>query len=368
MAQINPYEDDYNEGPYAQEPYEPDYSGIEAAYKKYLGRKGSQDEYAFHAKTSPTNYDAAIKNSSEAQQWAARGSQPTSAPTSFVAERAAIAAHPENAFGNTGLEQQIRNIWHATPDHSPENLARLAAEFGVKTGGRYGDTLILPDGRVIDAIEDVGGRNGGGWIDTSQADGVSRGSQAIGQRSGGIGGGSSRSGGSSVGSTVASSSTTQDQALRQALIDQLTKRSQQSLAVDRNDPTLRAQADPYTAQIERQRRNYLADMAESQGPLANLQGEARLSQERAGQASGLFEAQLIGREIESRRQEISEALQSLQGLLTTGQEMSLRKELAQLDDATKRLGLNQQNAQFDKNLGFDIGRADMDFFLRGQGL
>jgi hypothetical protein len=339
------YRDDDNDpygDPYAiNQPNDPRqlYGGIGAAYKKYLGRDARQDELEFHARTSPTNFEQVIKGSTEAQQWAARGSQP---------QTQVQATAPRTSFS----EQALRDAWAATPDHTPANLARMAQQYGIQS---QGDVFILPDGRKIDAIMDENGRNAPGWIDQSRLayGGASLGSTGADQRSGSGTGGSRSSG-----STIASASRSQDDNLRQQLINQLMQRAGQTLQVDRNDPTLRAQADPMAANIERERRNYLADVAERSGPLANLQGETRLASERAGQAKGLFEAQLIGREIESRRSEIADALSSLQGLLTTGQEMSLRRELAELDDATKRLGLQYQSQQFGDQLGLAYNQFD----------
>jgi hypothetical protein len=140
-------------------------------------------------------------------------------------------------------------------------------------------------------------------------------------------------------------------AQRDALYQQLLGRATQSLTIDQNDPNIRQQADAYSANIERQKRNYLADLAEKSGGLANLQGQTRIAAEQAGQASGQFESQLIGREIDSRRQEIQDALQQMGGMLTSQQQMALQQQLAQMDDATKRLGLEYQNSQFGAQLG-----------------
>lgn len=136
------------------------------------------------------------------------------------------------------------------------------------------------------------------------------------------------------------------------LINLLTNRSKQSLNIDAaNDPMIRQQADPYSAQVERQKRDYLADLAEQSGPLANLRGETRLANERAGQAKGLFESQLVGRELESRRAEIQDALHQWGSLLSGEQSLALQRELSYLNDATQRLGLGLQNDQFMRDLG-----------------
>lgn len=160
----------------------------------------------------------------------------------------------------------------------------------------------------------------------------------------------------------------EDEALRQQLIEQLTKRAQQGLAIDRNDPNIRVQADAYSANEERARRNYLADIAEQAGPLANLRGEQRLAAERVGQRTGSFEAELIGRELVAKRTEISDALESMRGMLTTGQEMSLRKELALMDDAIKRLQIKNQSTQFGQNLNEQARQFNADLEFKNRSL
>ncbi len=123
------------------------------------------------------------------------------------------------------------------------------------------------------------------------------------------------------------------------LYQMLLSRAKQGTAIDKNDPNIRQQVDPYAAAQERARRDYLADAAERSGPLVNLRGEQRLAMERAGQATGLFESQLIGRELENRRAEIIHALDSLGAKLSDDQRLALQKELGYLNDATQRYGI-----------------------------
>lgn len=145
------------------------------------------------------------------------------------------------------------------------------------------------------------------------------------------------------------------------LYNELMTRSKQGLAVNRNDPALRAQADAYAANEERARRNHLGDIAERSGPYANLRGEQRMGFERMGQRTGAMEAELVGREIAARRQEIAQALQSRQGMLTFEQQQALQRELAAMDNAIRQqqIGLqgqsiNNQNSQFLAQLGFNV--------------
>lgn len=143
-----------------------------------------------------------------------------------------------------------------------------------------------------------------------------------------------------------------------ALYARLLADSQQSLTIDPNDPTIRRQADTFSAGVERSKRNSLADLAEKAGPLANLRGETRMANEHAGQASAANEAGLMGAELTARRAAIQDRLHSMQGMLTTEETLQLQQELAKMDNAIKQQQVNavvsgqsQQNDQFMRDLG-----------------
>jgi hypothetical protein len=140
----------------------------------------------------------------------------------------------------------------------------------------------------------------------------------------------------------------------------LMSRAQQGTAIDRNDPNIRAQVDPYVAQQERAGRNYLDTIAERAGgrPI-NMQGEQRMVAERQGQNAGAFESEIIGRELAAKRSEIE---QSLQLAVMTGNQqaaMSLQKELALLNDRARTADRTQQGQQFASSQN-----QSMDQFLR----
>jgi hypothetical protein len=151
-----------------------------------------------------------------------------------------------------------------------------------------------------------------------------------------------------------------------ALVQQLMERARQGIAVDRTDPTIRAQVDPYAANVERSRRNYLGDLAERAGPYANLRGEERMSAERAGQASGLFEAEVIGREVSARRDEIAQALQMWGSLLTNDQRVALERELAMLNDRARTADRSTTQDQFLRELALREWMAMDDSAFRWQ--
>lgn len=154
-----------------------------------------------------------------------------------------------------------------------------------------------------------------------------------------------------------------------ALIEQLMQRARQGTAVNRNDPNIRAQVDPMTAQMERASRNYLDDLAErGMGRPINLQGEQRLAAERLGQQAGTMEAQIIGREIGARREEIAQALQLWGSMMSEEQRLALQQELGYMDDAYRRQALAQSGDQFMRDLALREWMANNDDYYWRSGL
>lgn len=122
------------------------------------------------------------------------------------------------------------------------------------------------------------------------------------------------------------------------------QRATQGTQIDRNDPNIRQQAEPYAAAVERARRQQISEAAERAsarglGESGAMDIERRMATERAGQATGQFESQLVGRELSNRRDEINDALGKLGGMLSADQMSALQRELAQLDAQLKRLGI-----------------------------
>lgn len=122
----------------------------------------------------------------------------------------------------------------------------------------------------------------------------------------------------------------------------------QPTAVDTNDPNFRQQADTFAAAQERSRRNAVADQAESFST-AGMGGSGaqstadRMAMERAGQATGAFESQLIAKELQNKRNEIQQALSSLGSMISSDQKNMLTKQLADLDAALKREGISSNS-------------------------
>lgn len=166
------------------------------------------------------------------------------------------------------------------------------------------------------------------------------------------------------------------------------------------DPVIAAQVDPFRAEVERQKNDYLGQQAEAAGPYATgaLRGQERMASEKAGQTVGSFAASAVANELVARRAEIQHALDSLAGTLDADQTRALQQKLADLDaqikimgiqtaaastaagqDITKSLGIGQLNLgllnallgnqQFGDQLGFNI--ADREAYynnLAGQNL
>lgn len=147
--------------------------------------------------------------------------------------------------------------------------------------------------------------------------------------------------------------------------DLLTK-IHQSTAVTADDPNIANQVGAFRAEQERQARQYLSALAEKAGPYANLRGEQRMTSARTGQAVGTFQAKLLADEVNTRRAEIMQALNSAIGFLSNDKRDQLTKELAYLDQYAKERGLDLQ----EQTLGQDWRVALMgnDLALRNLAL
>ena len=162
-----------------------------------------------------------------------------------------------------------------------------------------------------------------------------------------------------------------DQAIRDKLMALL---SQDPSNVSLDDPNLVPQMNAYNRQSQRAFDNSRSVMAErmaaegtnNSGAFdAGLEG---LLQAR-GEGEANFGASLVGQEVQARRQEVMQALQMGQGIMSQDQERQLRRELADLDAQLQRegFGIQREMGQLDAALrreGFDIqkllGLGDLD--------
>lgn len=361
---------------------------IEGFYRNYMGR-GFSDPNEGQGWLNDPNAEQNIKNSGEAQAWAGRQRtqpaappQPFTAPTTRVAGNNGWYTEGTKTYDNNGLLQgdagynraaladALYKLQTSADRGNNLNLDQwLAGHQDIAKGvtsGNGGEYINLPGGGSYDVRRGWNAGSGtGDFVSFGAAGDPGDRNAAIGAGGGDYSGGGGS--GSSSSSSFSSTTNPQDSALRDMLIKQLTQRAQQGTKIDANDPNIKQQVDPYAASQDRASRNYLADLAEKSGPLANLQGQARVAAEHAGQNTGLFQAQLIGRELESRRAEIKDALAQMGSMLSDEQKIALQQELAHLDDATKRLGLQysretaQGQLQLGQNeLGLNYGKFDWE--------
>ncbi len=138
---------------------------------------------------------------------------------------------------------------------------------------------------------------------------------------------------------------------KQQLKQQLLERMQQPLDVNPNDPIIKAQTTAYNAQQDRVMRQAQDVAAEQAGAhnLGNsgaLANEKRLAQENAGFNTANMQAQLLQQELGSRREEISNALTSMAGILSEEEKNALTKEMHDIDAAIERDKTTNQNSQY----------------------
>jgi hypothetical protein len=247
---------------------------------------------------------------------------------------------------------------------------QLLSQYGIQISGN--GTATLPSGEIMDLrIGARSGQNLAGWTGVGE---VHNGVSSFYSNSGG-------GGGAQAPAMPPGPPQNQHDPKWDALYQQLMDRSKQTENLDPSDPIISGQVNAYSAQQDRSRRNYLADLAESAGPYASgaQLGQARQTSEAVGQNVGNFQSQLMGRELQARRQEIQDALSQMGGMLTEDQRIALQRELGYMNDATQRFGIQtgadtnrygvDSAAQTAANrLGLDTANSSADYWLRSQGL
>lgn len=246
------------------------------------------------------------------------------------------------------------------------------AKYGASAKAVGEDKIDFGDGRgPVDVI--AGGGNDSMWWygSPSETNGTGPGSGAGGRASVGGGGGgggfATSSYGGGGGSTSSSGpqggdgwyNTTPGQGTD--LFNQLLARSRQGLAVDANDPIIRAQTEAHNAQLDQGRTRYLQEQAERGGNNENIGFERRASAEQVGQAGAAFQSELMGREVTARREEIQNALNGMGTLLTAEQRLQLEEELAQLARSESRYQSDADRAQRESEFGRGLGQRGYEF-------
>lgn len=252
---------------------------------------------------------------------------------SGVANPAPAAAPQKSPWDRTAFRDEING--------APDAYAVLD-KYGL-TADKSG-RVTLPSGEIMDVVREAGagGRTGQwmgvGEVHNGQASMYS-GGPAPAPQAGGVGGAGNTSGGPQW----------------DALYAQLMARAQQGLDVNANDPAVKGQTDAFSAQQQRSRRDFLADQAEGSSNFATgaQLGQARMTAEKLGQNVGGFQAELMGREISARREEIQNALTQMGGMLSDQQRLALQRELGLLDANLRQQTINNQAGQSQRDYDFN---------------
>lgn len=138
-----------------------------------------------------------------------------------------------------------------------------------------------------------------------------------------------------------------------ALYNMLMGRAQEGLDVSAKDPVIANQVNAFGAEQDRSARNYMRQQAEAGGPQSNMSMEGRMASEKAGQATGQLQSQLMQNERNARRQEIQAAISQLGGMLSQDQMMALQKELAYLsnDQFLNQMDLARHSQAYNEYMG-----------------
>lgn len=248
-----------------------------------------------------------------------------------------VAPRYGGATTNSMTREDYRDKWMGSGVRDMAGLEAFVRENGGEIVSGNG-TVRTPSGEYIDML--IGARTNGsgmpGWTGTG-------------------GGGGNRSNGGNYGGAMTNSGGGRS-ADMDAFMALLMDRAKQSTVVGRYDPAVRQAADAFAAQQTQQGRQFLDESAEANGPYGtgaqdNLR---RLTAERAGQASGAMEAELINRERMAKRDEIMQALQLQGNMLSQQEQLALQKYLGELNAQIARDRMNQDQSQFDAQLGFNV--------------
>lgn len=304
-------------------------------------RQEDQDPYGWNTDAGSMPYQD-NSNPSQPAADSTTGTDNTSPWAPFYYQKAGIAAAYKKYLGRDikesvpGLQEGEYQYWLGNQDYengiknSGEAQAYAASQAGNNSGGGGSQS---------------GGSSGGG-SSTSQSVPVNP-NQVV-QSANTIYQGSFQPG-------ISGGIVPNPQGVSQDLIDQLMNRAKQSLAIDpTTDPIIHPQVDAAAATQERSRRNYLNDLAESSNPYSTgaLNTAGTQTAEAAGQNVSALQSQLVQNELGSRRQEIAGALNSMAGLLTADQQLSLQRQLDSVNAALAQQQLSQSNNQWLGDLAY----------------
>lgn len=135
----------------------------------------------------------------------------------------------------------------------------------------------------------------------------------------------------------------------------------QNFQVDPNDPIIKNQVDAYDAAQQRSGRDALDALAERQGTHANLGMETRHAAEARGQATGGFQASLIGQELTARRQEAEQSLQLYSQYMTADQQREAQRQIEELRNAEQQYEFDASQGQSQNQFGSQLAQNARQF-------
>ncbi len=201
-----------------------------------------------------------------------------------------------------------------------------------------------------------GAGNTGYWTTRSKA--------GAGNTSGVSAGGGSGSGGSGLGGPGAVSPISYSPYNANPMVSDAIQRllKQGQSPVSASDPNIAGATAAYKAQADTATRGSRAALAERDAQEGLNSGGAgsgsfdsaiQAQQEQEGRDVGSFSSNLVIQEIQARRQDVLNALQSAQG----EEKNALALQLAQMNDALQRAGAGQQNQQFYDSLSSGMSNS-----------
>jgi hypothetical protein len=250
-------------------------------------------------------------------------------------------------------------------------LQQAVTEFNQATGanarmvpGASGDLIDFGDGR--------------GPVDVKTAEGLLWNAR----QGGGAGGGAGAPGGAGAGGAAGAAGAAGgvspfNQQARDFLMAQLTGLSK---PVTADDPSIAPEMQAQERLLERNRQDRRAASAEraaADGLLnggagsGSFEGEVASGYEDKGQQLSGIQAKLFGREIQSRRDKVAQLLSMAMQSGDAESARALQLQMATMDDQIKRLGLAQNQSQWNDSFGLDAGKfnyqKDRDVALAGLG-
>lgn len=298
--------------------------------------------------------------------------QPTGAPTGSAAppwtQTATPAGFDANKWNDPNKSDPKYDVGHMVASGmSNEQIGQYLSQKypGYTIVGN--DKIRDPNGDIYDFRFDQEGANKPMW------EGVS----GPGFSGGGAGGTGTASGSIGAGGAGGPANSAFSDQVRQILLGQL---GGLTGPVTANDPAIKAEMDAQGATLERnrvQRRAADAERAAMNGLLNGGQSSGSFEQniasgfEDKGQQLTGIQAQLFTREIQSRRTQVAQLLNMAMQSGDAESARALQYQLALMDDALRRLGLQQQQSQFDSTFGLDAARfqygKDKDLAMYGAG-